>query len=188
MCNALRNFDEKSWKPDGIVSPPLSAKSQELEPCKFWDISQTICWTIIHWFASFFHPSIHPSIRPSIQPSVHLSPPLLRRWWRLHFQGCTEVSASSPPPSSNHTWSILPHIHILTHIHSLQNYQEGPEIPMDGWWDENDAVQWKIITIKDRKSPDTDDETRMTPFDEKVRKLSCREVRVTWSSDIGFNL
>ena len=35
------------------------------------------------------------------------------------------------------------------------------------------------ITIKDRKSPEADDEIKMIPWEEKVRKLSCSEVRVT---------
>ena len=147
LCNALRIFDKKSWKPDGIASPPLSAKSQELEPCKLQDISQTMYWSIIHFSASFFHPpthpSIHPSIRPSIQPSIHLSRPLVRRWWRLHFQGCTEVSASSPPPSSNHTRSLLPDTHSLIKFIHCRN------------------------SMKDNKYPETDGETRMMRFDER---------------------
>ena len=37
------------------------------------------------------------------------------------------------------------------------------------------------ITIKDRKSPEADDEIKMIPWEEKVRKLSWTEVRVTYN-------
>ena len=96
-----------------------------------------------HPLFCFFLSSIHPSIRPSIFPSIHLSPPLLRRWWRLHFQGCTEVSAFSPPPSINHTWSILPETHSLSKF-----------------------IHYRIIN-RDLKYPWTDGETWMMRFAER---------------------